>query len=140
MRKTKGFTLIELLVVIAIIGILAILIFLAMQKAQAGARDAQRKAFIRDVATAEAMYYDSEKKYGPLNGNNSLKSKGLIEDADIKPWTSGDVEGSSWSVQGNEGGSDCTGSPSKTSFCISTRLERDSAKGFRCTASGCKDT
>ena len=137
MKKERGFTLIELLVVIAIIGILAILIFLAMQKAQAGARDAQRKAFVRDVATAEAMYYDTEKKYGSLN---EIKSKDLIEDADIKPWILGDVEGS-WSVQGSEGGSDCmAGSPTKTSFCISTRLERDSTKGFRCTASGCKDT
>ena len=66
MKKEKGFTLIELLVVIAIIGILAILIFLAMQRAQGSARDAQRKAFARDLATAEAMYYDAHKTYGTM--------------------------------------------------------------------------
>jgi len=64
MKKEKGFTLIELLVVIAIIGILAILIFVAMGRAQAGARNSQRKAVCHDVATAQAMYYDAHKTYG----------------------------------------------------------------------------
>jgi prepilin-type N-terminal cleavage/methylation domain-containing protein len=62
-KKEKGFTLIELLVVIAIIGILAILIFVALQRAQRGARDATRKSGCRDIATAEAMYYDATKSY-----------------------------------------------------------------------------
>lgn len=67
-KKEKGFTLIELLVVIAIIGILAILIFVALQRAQRGARDATRKSGCRDIATAEAMYYDATKSYtGNLN-------------------------------------------------------------------------
>jgi len=136
MKRSKGFTLIELLVVIAIIGILAVLIFLALQRAQASARDAQRKAFSRDVATAEAMYYDANKIYGTLV---QLRNGGFIEETDVKPWTSGNAEGNWW-VQGTESGQDCTGSPSKTSFCISTRLETNNTKGFRCTVSGCKDT
>lgn len=150
MRKNKGFTLIELLVVIAIIGILAILIFLALQKAQAAARDSQRKAFVRDIATAEAMYYDTEKKYGPLTGSdNSLKSKGLIEkfpsvcpngaDESCDP---NDIEGA-WNGRVKEKSDDgvgCTGTPFARKFCVWTTLERDPSKGFRCTEAGCEDT
>ncbi|TSC91491.1 MAG: prepilin-type N-terminal cleavage/methylation domain-containing protein [Candidatus Berkelbacteria bacterium Licking1014_96] len=134
MRKEKGFTLIELLVVIAIIGILAILIFLALQKAQAAARDSQRKAFARDITTAEAMYYDTNKKY-------------------VEPGSLGDLIGQ-WPPVCPDGQAATCPSDTKASwnnatvpnpnytkgFKVSVTLERDGSKGFECSESGCKDT
>ena len=143
-KISKGFTLIELLVVIAIIGILAILIFLALQRAQKSARDAQRKSLIRDTATAEAMYYDANKHYGSWTDLTSGGTPYLTSNtSNVLPWTSGNSEGT-WLIGTVVSGTlDCDSTPpgaTTKKFCISSRLEADSAKGFRCTQDGCADT
>jgi general secretion pathway protein G len=56
-KKQKGFTLIELLVVIAIIGLLASIVFLALNSARIKARDAKRLADVRESFTGLEMYY-----------------------------------------------------------------------------------
>ncbi|MFH1575372.1 MAG: type II secretion system protein, partial [Candidatus Nealsonbacteria bacterium] len=56
-KKNRGFTLIELLVVIAIIGILSSIVLVSMGGARKTARDGVRKADMRQIITAQEMYY-----------------------------------------------------------------------------------
>lgn len=56
-KREGGFTLIELLVVIAIIGTLASIVLVSMGAARAKARDAVRKADMRQIVSAMQMYY-----------------------------------------------------------------------------------
>jgi prepilin-type N-terminal cleavage/methylation domain-containing protein len=62
-KRKGGFTLIELLVVIAIIGILAGIVLVSMGGARAKARDASRMSDIRQVSTAQEMYYGDNESY-----------------------------------------------------------------------------
>lgn len=55
-HQSKGFTLIELLVVISIIGILSGLILTNFMGARQRARDAQRKANLREIQNALELY------------------------------------------------------------------------------------
>ncbi len=62
-HKNRGFTLIELLVVIAIIGILASVVLASLNSARGKARDAARKAEIKQLKTAMEMYYTDNGSY-----------------------------------------------------------------------------
>ena len=66
--KKRGFTLIELLVVIAIIGILSSIVLVSMGGARKSARDATRKADMRQLITAQEMYYGENDEYYPSAG------------------------------------------------------------------------
>ncbi len=62
-RKEKGFTLIELLVVIAIIGILAGIVLVSLGGARTSARDARRQSDIRQITTAQELFYNDTVAY-----------------------------------------------------------------------------
>jgi prepilin-type N-terminal cleavage/methylation domain-containing protein len=62
-NTNSGFTLIELLIVIAIIGLLAGVIFLAVQNARIRARDAKRAADMRQMVSAMEQYQISHGAY-----------------------------------------------------------------------------
>ncbi len=138
-KKSKGFTLIELLVVIAIIGILAILIFIALQRAQAGARDAQRKAFARDLATAEAMYYDQHKGYGTIAQLNTANligqwptvcPNGNAANPDDDCTTPAGSRGK-WTTAMNP-------VPTTSTWVVNVNLEQGNGT-FTCDQNGCRD-
>jgi len=74
---SRGFTLIELLVVISIIGILATLLIANMNATRARARDAQRKADLRNIQTALRIYFNDNNKYP---GSDGGQIKGCGED------------------------------------------------------------
>lgn len=63
MSKQKGFTLIELLVVIAIIGILASIVLVSMGNARQQARDVRRQADMRQIVSAQELYYGNNEGY-----------------------------------------------------------------------------
>jgi len=63
LKNNKGFTLIELLVVIAIIGLLATIVLVSLNTARTKARDAKRKADIKQLSVALAMSYDKDDSY-----------------------------------------------------------------------------
>lgn len=67
-NNKKGFTLIELLVVIAIIGLLSTLSVIGINSARMKARDARRKADLRNIKIALEMYYHENGVYPRAGG------------------------------------------------------------------------
>ena len=71
----KGFTLIELLVVISIIGVLSALLMANISGIRERARDAKRKADLREVKTALKLYFNDHDSY-PQAEDGAIKGCG----------------------------------------------------------------
>ncbi len=108
-KKSKGFTLIELLVVIAIIGILASIVLVSLGGARSKARDAQRQSDVRQVVTAQEMYYGDGESYltsGAALGTSTVPAISTYLDAIVDPSSSGEYV---WVNNAITGGiTDCT--------------------------------
>lgn len=63
LKNKKGFTLVELLVVIAIIGTLSGIVLVSLGGARSKARDAVRQSDMRQVITAQEIYYSNNDAY-----------------------------------------------------------------------------
>lgn len=131
-RSQKGFTLIELLVVIAIIAILAALILAALNSAQKGARDSQRRSDVSQIKTAAAQYQADN------NGTYAASIAAMVPTYLSKtpsPPQQGSADAKAFQYFGDSSG-----------FCVSIQAERDSNyiqatpqgqtnSGVKCTAS-----
>jgi len=68
LKNKKGFTLVELLVVIAIIGTLSGIVLVSLGGARAKARDAVRQSDMRQIITAQEIYYSNSDAYFTNDG------------------------------------------------------------------------
>lgn len=75
-NRTRGFTLIELLVVISIIGVLSSVVLASLNTARAKARDAKRRADLRQLEIALEFHYDIHGSYTQPEGWNADCSTG----------------------------------------------------------------
>ena len=73
-RYLTGFTLIEILIVCTIIALLAAVVIVNLEKAQAKSRDVQRKADISKIAAAVEMYKVDNKSYPIYPADGSATS------------------------------------------------------------------
>lgn len=74
-QNSSGFTLVELLVVMAIIGILAVISLANFRTSQIKARDAERKANLRQITNALEAYMSDYGVYPPAQ-NGKIKACG----------------------------------------------------------------
>lgn len=91
-KNDKGFTLIELLVVVSIIGILATLVVANLNAARSRARDAVRKADLRNIQTGLRLYYNDNSSFpssltfgSTLTGTNGTVYMNLVPNDPISP-------------------------------------------------------
>jgi|GEM_PF-1061128 len=89
-NKPLGFTLIEMLVVIGILALISSIAMVAIDGAKVKARDARRKADIKEIQTALEMFYNA---YGRYPAHKS--SAGCFSGSDNN-WASSRCSGDQW--------------------------------------------
>ncbi len=90
MKTTRGFTVLELLVVVLIIGLLAALLFPALNRARAAAKTAQCLGNLRQIALAVQMYVnDSNGRLPVLQNRASTTNAVPALDTVLLPYVAG---------------------------------------------------
>ncbi len=79
-KGSYAFTLVELLVVIFILGVLTSLVVSNLQGARQRARDAKKKADLRDLKTALRLYYNDYQVYPSNDSNQQIAGCGADGD------------------------------------------------------------
>jgi len=87
-KQILGFTIVEILVVIAIIGLLAAIIYAALGKANADARNARRLSDISEYINAFEFYFDDTGEY-PDPGDQNYYCLGKYTDNNC--WEDGTI-------------------------------------------------
>ncbi|MCP6718323.1 MAG: type II secretion system GspH family protein [Patescibacteria group bacterium] len=126
LKNKKGFTLVELLVVIAIIGTLSGIVLVSLGGAREKARDAVRQSDMRQIVTAQEIYYSDNDAYFTDVGTGGVPAISTYLQAVSDPLSS-----QSYTWANNTGALDCTNDDYSAIldqwFCAYATLEEDSA-------------
>jgi len=121
LKNKKGFTLVELLVVIAIIGTLSGIVLVSLGGAREKARDAVRQSDMRQIITAQEIYYSDNDAYF-TNAGPTVPAISTYLQAVSDPLST-----QSYVWTNNTGALDCTNNDYDASidqwFCVYATLE-----------------
>lgn len=121
LHKKKGFTLLELLIVVVIIGILLLLVLPNLISGPARARDARRKADLREISNGLEQYYNDNSSYPAALNSLTAGAAPYVKSVPNDPKT-----GTGYTYNPAP-----SGGPTYTSYTLQTVLEYENDKDIK---------